>query len=77
MALVAEARPLYQDEEFHVREFSYGRFERTFVLPEGVNAEDVTARMENGVLEVSVPYVEKPAARRIAIEGETEPKKAA
>jgi HSP20 family protein len=45
-----------------------GRFARSLTLPEGVDADSITARFENGVLEVSIP---KPAERkphRVAID---------
>jgi HSP20 family protein len=56
-----------KEAEFHVREVSYGRFERSFILPEGVRADDVTARMENGVLEISMPLAEPESGHKIAI----------
>jgi HSP20 family protein len=45
-----------------------GSFSRSLVLPEGVDPQQIRARIENGVLEVSVP---KPAERpphRVAID---------
>lgn len=33
----------------------YGRFERTVMLPDGVNPEDVQASYESGILEILVP----------------------
>jgi HSP20 family protein len=42
------------------REVRYGTFARTFMLPEGVRAEEVHARSHNGVLEITVPL---PAAQ--------------
>ena len=43
------------DSESFIREISYGRFERSFALPRGVKPEQVNARFENGVLEVTLP----------------------
>ena len=37
------------------REFNYSRFEQTFTLPEDVDKEAVSAKMEHGVLEISLP----------------------
>jgi len=42
------------------QEVRYGAFARTFMLPEGVTAEELQARYHNGVLEVTVPL---PAAK--------------
>jgi len=44
-----------KDENWYVREFRYGQFERTFSLPEGVEADKINATFNNGVLEISVP----------------------
>lgn len=32
-----------------------GKFERTVTLPEGLNADEVKARWDNGILEVTIP----------------------
>jgi HSP20 family protein len=40
------------------REFGYSNFKRTFTLPENVNAADIKAVYENGVLNVHLPKVE-------------------
>jgi HSP20 family protein len=45
-------------------EFSYGRFERRVGLPEGADEADISARYEEGILEVSVPVREKMAQPR-------------
>ncbi len=50
-------------------EFRYGSLTRLFRLPAKVDAKDVTARYEKGVLEVSVPEREvKPEGTRVPIE---------
>jgi HSP20 family protein len=36
-------------------ETSYGRFERTVTLPEGVDTEKIKASYKNGVLEITMP----------------------
>ena len=43
------------------QEMPYGPFSRTFILPEGVRAEELKARFTNGVLEITAPL---PAARQ-------------
>lgn len=45
-----------------------GQFSRRFTLPETANAEGITARNTNGVLEVSIPKLPEIQARRIAVE---------
>lgn len=41
--------------DYFVREVVYGAFERSFRLPEGVDAAEVEAKYASGVLEVRVP----------------------
>jgi HSP20 family protein len=52
---------------FH-REVRYGRFARSFLLPEGVKAEDVHASYHNGVLEISVSLPESLTAKKIPVQ---------
>lgn len=39
---------------YHSRELRYGSFSRSMRMPEGVGSEDIHARFEDGVLEVTV-----------------------
>ena len=57
---------------YYRRERSYGRFERSFRLPDHVEADKVEARYKNGVLHVSVPKIEaaKNPVRKIEIKSE-------
>jgi HSP20 family protein len=54
-------------ERVHRFERTYGRFERTFVLPNTVDAEGVDARYENGVLLITVPKAERAKPREIRV----------
>ena len=42
-------------KDYFVREVAYGAFQRSFALPEGVDAAKVEAKYANGMLEVRVP----------------------
>jgi HSP20 family protein len=53
--------------EYHLRERRYGTFSRTIALPSTVNAEDIQANYENGVLMLKLPLAEEIKPRRIAI----------
>ena len=55
-------------EHFHRLESSYGKFERTFSLSERIDAEHITAELEQGVLKLVLP---KRAARRQEIDIKT------
>ncbi len=45
---------------------SHASFARRVVLPEGANADNISAELDKGVLKIKVP-VERPEARRIKI----------
>lgn len=45
-----------------------GRFFRRFTLPETADADGITARCSNGILEVSIPKMPEVQARRISVE---------
>lgn len=52
------------------REFSYSKYEQTLILPDNVQKDDISARMEHGVLTVELPkQVEEKAklARQIEV----------
>ncbi len=61
-------------EGYYRLERATGSFARSLTLPEGVDAEQIAARFENGVLEVVLPgAVQELQPKKIAIEG-AEPK---
>lgn len=45
----------------------YGSFARAFVLPEGARGDAIEATVKDGVLSVTIPKAEVPAARKIAV----------
>ncbi len=47
-------------DDYHLRERSYGQFQRSFRLPDAVDVDAVQAKFENGVLHVTLP--KKPEA---------------
>jgi HSP20 family protein len=42
-------------------EFSYTRFQQTMILPDDVERENITAEVQNGILRVSIPKIQKTA----------------
>lgn len=57
-----------QDEgNYHRIERAYGKFTRTFSLPQTVSADDVDARFKDGVLWITIPKAEEAKPRKIAI----------
>jgi len=49
-------------------ECEYGKFSRSFSVPETANLEKIEAKMENGVLEVIIPKAEPPKTQRRTIQ---------
>ena len=48
-----------KDDNFYSMETQYGTFSRSFTLPENVNANGISAKYVNGILEVTIPKDEK------------------
>jgi len=56
-----------QGETYYSRERSYGRFYRSFTLPEGIDTDHVHATLEAGVLTVAISKLPEVQAKRIAV----------
>ena len=56
---------------FH-QERSCGSFARSFILPRGIDAEQIEARAKNGTLEVVVPFPEEVKPKRIPVDVQPE-----
>jgi HSP20 family protein len=52
------------------KEYEEGDFLRSFILSENVDHERVTARLNNGVLEVVLPHAAKTQPRRIQVDSD-------
>ena len=52
-----------KEVNWHSIETQFGSFSRSFSLPENVDASKITARYNNGILEVSIPKDEKKALK--------------
>ncbi len=73
LTISGERKGTTQEEEgvsYYLNELPYGAFRRSVTVPEGVDAESIRARFENGVLEVVLPGATiQLEPKRIAIEG--------
>ncbi len=58
-----------EGDRFIAYERSYGRFSRSFTLPEGADIDNVKAALRDGLLHVTVPKKPGVQAKRIPVEG--------
>jgi HSP20 family protein len=58
---------LQEGDRYHRRERSYGRFTRSFELPFKVEADQVEAKFEKGILHISLPRAEADKPRKIDV----------
>ena len=55
------------EDNFFRKERFYGKFQRSFTLPENVDPDQVDAAYKDGVLEVKIPKTEESSAKKIEI----------
>jgi len=55
------------EQQFHRVERRYGAFRRSITLPAQVQAEQIEATFENGVLQIVVPKMEEAKPKRIQV----------
>ncbi len=71
-----ESERTVDERDLYFREVAYGRFERSFALPDGVKPDQIQASWDNGVLEVTFPATEAVETKRIPIQSGPRGKKA-
>lgn len=54
-------------ESYYCRERSYGSFTRTFTLPDSVDADQIQASMQDGVLSLRLPKSPEAQPKKIAL----------
>jgi len=62
-----EAKKEEKDKKFHRIERSYGSFSRSFSLPENVEADNVEAAFQDGVLEIDLFKSEKQKPKQVEV----------
>ena len=56
-----------KEENYHRRERAYGRFERSFALPDGLDPEKIDADYKDDVLRIEIPKPEEKKPKRIEV----------
>lgn len=56
------------EKDYHKRERTFSRFERVVAIPVAVKADEAKARLENGVLEVTLPKEVTTTRKKINID---------
>ena len=56
-----------KEKNYYKVERQYGKFERSFHLPETVDSEKISASYKDGVLTLTIPKVEKAKPKEIPI----------
>jgi HSP20 family protein len=56
-----------EDDRFYAYERSFGTFSRSFTLPEGIDGDHAQAKLENGVLTVSIGKRPEVKPKRIEV----------
>lgn len=56
-----------KEEDYHCCERSYGSFFRSISLPSKVDAENIAASYEGGILEISLPKAAEVKPKKIAV----------
>jgi HSP20 family protein len=69
LTISGERRAEHESQErgWYRIERSFGSFNRSLTLPDGVDADGISARFEHGVLEVRIPKPAERKPRRVAI----------
>ena len=57
-----------EEEAYHIREFHHESFERSFKLGKEVDTNKVSAKLEDGVLKVTLPKKHEVKAKKIDIQ---------
>jgi len=56
-----------KEADFHHREITYGSFQRSLLLPEGVDKDRLSAEYRNGMLEITAPMSAAALPKKIEI----------
>ena len=68
LAIIGRIDPVENEKEVHLyREFEWGDYYRQFTLSNVIDQTKITAKMEEGVLRLTLPKVEKAKPQKIRV----------
>jgi HSP20 family protein len=69
LTIYGEYKPVHEIEnlEYLHKEIHFGKFERTLILPEGVDTDRLIAEYKNGLLELTAPVIGSALPRHVEI----------
>ena len=56
-----------KEENYYRREMAYGTFQRSFALPDGVDADNIKADYSDGVIKITIPKPETKQPQKITV----------
>lgn len=56
-----------KEEKYHRKERAFGKFHRSFTLPEGLDHDKIEADYKDGVLKIEIPKPEEKKPKKITI----------
>lgn len=57
-----------KEEDYYKSESFFGKFSRSFSLPDSVDADAISAKFEDGVLNITIPKVAPKIAKKIEVQ---------
>ena len=69
LKISGERKSEFENDSDQYSEIGFGKFNRTFNLPDHINEESIKAQFKNGVLTLNIPKIEpiKPEVKTITI----------
>ena len=56
-----------ENQTIHRNERQYGEFERSFILPDNLKTDNISAKFDNGLLEISIEKQDPPKPKEVEI----------
>ena len=57
-----------KEDNYYRRELAYGTFQRSFALPEGVDADNIKADYKDGIIKITIPKPEARQPKKITVQ---------